>query len=64
MKDVKIWLAEWVAEILLTQLARYDIFENHDIEVTVISPLLTQVKLFPLDGRPPRYFNVKVSEVM
>jgi hypothetical protein len=31
-------------------------------EVTAVSPLETQVKVWPDDGAPPRYFTVKVSE--
>lgn len=46
-------------------------FEGHEVEVSQVSALVFQVKATPLAGcwpeaknMVPRYFNVKVSEMM
>lgn len=63
-KDIKAWLAAAVSE-KVQELSRFTEFEGHGLEINEIAPTELMIRAKPIDSDgAPRYFRVKISEVM
>lgn len=62
MKDMKYHLADVVEQLLREDFDRKLPGETTGVRLTRVTPLVLEVKVTQANG--PRYFNVRVSEMM